>query len=381
MRLKKILAALATPLLLAGLVGLPGANAGPSQGGFSTDNVEYVDFFPFEVGTATGARVIGKYMYITSWKSFSIYDVSDPVAPVRMATIPFGFKFENEDVATNGKIMIFSETTPQSNLHIYDVEDKSNPVLITTVAGAGNHTTSCILKCKWLYGSSGVITDIRNPEKPKVMKQNWIEMTGLKGGAHDVEEFKNGFILTSPISDALQIIDVRNPIKPKVLARGANPDPAGFLFHSGAWPNNGKDKILLMQGEQNAQTRCDDHTGPFMTFTTKNWKKTKTVVLADTWRAKNGTYTDGSPAVNGLGCSAHWFQAHPTFKNGGLVAMGYYEHGTRFFDVNGKGKIKEVGWFIPHAGSTSAAYWLTKKIVYAVDYTRGIDILRYTGKF
>ena len=31
------------------------------------------------------------------------------------------------------------------------------------------------------------------------------------------------------------------------------------------------------------------------------------------------------------------------------------------------------------AGSTSAAYWLTRKIVYAVDYTRGIDILRYNG--
>ena len=49
------------------------------------------------------------------------------------------------------------------------------------------------------------------------------------------------------------------------------------------------------------------------------------------------------------------------------------------------GKIKEAGWFIPFAGSTSAAYWVPTdkedKIVYAVDYTRGIDILRWTGKF
>lgn len=34
---------------------------------------------------------------------------------------------------------------------------------------------------------------------------------------------------------------------------------------------------------------------------------------------------------------------------------------------------------LPSAGSTSAAYWITRDIVYAVDYTRGIDILRYTG--
>jgi hypothetical protein len=34
---------------------------------------------------------------------------------------------------------------------------------------------------------------------------------------------------------------------------------------------------------------------------------------------------------------------------------------------------------LPSAGSTSAAYWITRDIVYAVDYTRGIDILRYAG--
>ena len=31
-------------------------------------------------------------------------------------------------------------------------------------------------------------------------------------------------------------------------------------------------------------------------------------------------------------------------------------------------------------GATSGAYWITNRILYAVDYQRGIDILRYTGK-
>jgi hypothetical protein len=37
------------------------------------------------------------------------------------------------------------------------------------------------------------------------------------------------------------------------------------------------------------------------------------------------------------------------------------------------------GYFLPNAGSTSAAYWINRNIVYAVDDTRGIDILRYNG--
>ena len=361
--------------------GLPGAVAGPTQGGVTSDNVEWIDQVEFEVGTATGMKVIGKYLYITSWKTFSIYDISDPAAPERLSTTPFGFKFENENVASNGKILVFSEELPQDILHIWDVEDKTNPVEIATLAGAGGHTQTCILKCKYLYGSEGYIVDIRDPANPKKLEENWIQITGLQGGAHDVQEYKNGFIVTSPISDAFQVIDVRKPSKPKVIAKGPHPDPANWLFHSGDWPNKGKDKFILMQGEQNATQRCSDTTGPFQTWSTAGWKKSKTMKLVDTFRVANGTYQDGSPAVNALGCSAHWFQEHRTFKNGGLVTIGYYEHGTRFLDVASNGKIKEVGWFLPHAGSTSAAYWVTDRIVYSVDYSRGIDILRYTGKF
>jgi hypothetical protein len=62
-----------------------------------------------------------------------------------------------------------------------------------------------------------------------------------------------------------------------------------------------------------------------------------------------------------------------------MMALGYYEHGTHFLRVADDGQITRRGYFVPVAGSTSAAYWINRNIVYAVDYTRGIDILRYTG--
>ncbi|HVF54194.1 MAG TPA: hypothetical protein VNC78_11415 [Actinomycetota bacterium] len=380
--MRKLLAGIAASALLMALPGGTPAGAGPSQGGLSTDNIQYVTYVPFEVGTATGMSLFNKdkNMIVTGWKSFSIYDVSNVEAPALITTVPFGFEFENEDVATNGKIMLFSETLPNSVLHVWDIEDVSNPVEIAALDGAGDHTMSCILKCKWGYGSDGKVVDLRDPANPVLQEENWHELTELQGGGHDIEEFKNGFILTSPISDPLQIIDVRNPLKPKVLARGENPNPTGFLFHSGRWPNEGKDDFVLMQGEKNARTRCTENDGPFMTFDATEYKKTKTLTLIDTYKLRNGTVSDGNPPANGLGCSAHWFEEHPKFKNGGLVAMGAYEHGTRFLDIDKKGKITEVGWFFPFAGSTSAAYWVNKEIVYSIDYTRGIDILRWTDK-
>jgi hypothetical protein len=375
------LVALGASLLL--LAGMTGASAGPTAGGIATDNVEYVGFVPFDQTSSTGVTVVGKHAYLTSWKNLSIYDVSDPTAPELLGYEPLGFKFENENVATDGKILLFSEELPLDTLHVYDVEDKSNPTLIAQVEGAGDHTTTCILKCNWAYGSDGHITDLRNPKKPKLQKLNWHEAVGLQARAHDVEEYRNGFVVVSTLETPLMILDVRDPLDPKLLATGKHPHPwgeGGFLFHSGRWPNGGRDRFLLMQGEDNFNARCNENNGPFMTFSTKGWQKTHSVKLVDSFRVQNGVYADGSPAANGLGCSAHWFEEHATFDNGGLVAVGYYEHGTRFLDVAPTGKIKEAGYFMPYGGSTSAAYWLSKNIVWAVDYTRGIDILRWKGK-
>lgn len=394
--MRRLLALITGGLMLMGTTAVAQTVPLPGQAaGFMSDNVEYVGFVPFEVGTSTGISIQGKYLYLTSWKNISVYDISDPTAPQRLDTEPIGFWFENENVQVtpDGNTLFFAESLPGNALHVWDVEDKSNISEIATLEGAGDHTTSCILRCKYLYGSDGSIVDVRKPAEPKLIAANtaadndkkWTTLaTGQNFSNHDVEEVKNGFILTSPISGNFHYIDVRKPTKPKVVAIGAKPvEETGWLIHSNDWPRDATDDIIVVQGEQNAQTFCDDQNGPVQTYDASKWKKTKTFTHIDTFRVANGTYADGSPAANGLGCSAHWFEVHPSWKDGGLVAFGYYEHGTRFLLVDKKGKISEAGYFLPHGGSTSAAYWpeTGKKtdIVYAVDYTRGIDILRYTG--
>ena len=377
--MKKISALLALVSLIA--TGLTQATAAPNEGGFSSDNVEFVEFVPFEVGTATGARVVGKYLYVTSWKTFSIYDVSDPLSPQLITTEPFGFKFENEDVATNGKLLIFSETTPRSILHVWDVEDKTNPVEIATLDGAGEHTMSCILKCKWLYGSEGGIIDLRDPTQPKKMEEKWGDGSpNQDSNGHDITEVANGLVLTS--SNPMQFLDARkDPRHPKLLALAEQQEA---FVHSNHWPRNAKDRFALSTGETwvpGADARCDDTSAGLSSWDTKGWQKTHTLREIDTITMKAGTWQDGSPAINApFGCSSHWFDTHPKFKNGGLLAAGFYNHGTRFIEVGKDGKLTEVGYHLPHAGGTSAAYWMTNDIVYAIDYQRGFDVLKFNGK-
>lgn len=363
---------LATALLLGCLIGgVAPAHADPTAG-IVSPNVEHLGHVPFDIGTATGLRIVGDYMYVTSWRNFSIYDVSRPTTPELLSTTPIGFQYQNEDVATNGKILLFAETVPLPRVHVWNVEDKSNPREVATVdipmrneVPGGDHTVTCVLGCSFAYGSSGTILDLRQPSEPKLVG-NWIDLIGEKGLVHDVEEVTNGLIVTATSYTPFRVVDVRKPERPTSLAQGPPPS-ADWIYHGARWPRRGKDSFLMMNGEGRA--------GPLQTFDTRGWRKTRSFRKIDSFSVPGGNVLDGhSPKQNE---SSHWFQEHPDFHNGGYVAAGWFSQGTRIVRVDENGNIEEVGYFLPYVGDTWAAYWRSDEIIYSVDLVRGIDILRF----
>jgi len=103
--------------------------------------------------------------------------------------------------------------------------------------------------------------------------------------------------------------------------------------------------------------------------------------LAQVPPAGNGIYADGKPVAGALGCSVHWFQEHPTFHDGGLVAISEYEDGVRFLQITPGGGIQEQGYFLSLGSSSSSPKWAGKDdVLYSIDYQRGIDILRWKGE-
>jgi hypothetical protein len=353
------------------------SNSTPAPGsGIASDNVTYLSTLPLEVGTVTGARQVGNHLFVAGAKGFSIYDVSEPRSPELLSTTLTGFQFPTEDVDTNGEILLLSnDQAPAAlvGLQVWDVEDRSSPQKIGAIAGLRDHTFSCVLDCKWAYGSRGSIVDLRKPSDPKVAG-SWGALPPSDG--FDVTEVAPGIILTS--SRQMRLLDARaNPVRPKMIASGYTDD--NRLIHSNRWPRSGKDDFFLVQGETPASTLCDRDSGAFMTWDARKWRKTRTFTVLDEFRVTNGTFVDGDPPANALGCTAMWFQHHPSFRNGGMVVSAFFEHGTRFLQVDGAGRIDEVGYFMPAAGNTIASYWIADRIVYALDVQRGIDILEFTG--
>ena len=404
--------AIATGMVaLAGLAGPVHGSAATTQGPdyVATDNVQFIKNISLP-GVAVGARIIGHYLYMTSTRDMEIYDISTPENPQMVSQLTNAeFGWENEQVPTNGRILGFSQSgtapiaggggclvtepgTTSNCLVIWDVTDKSNPKIIQYINGSGDHTSTCILSCTYMWGSAGSVSDlthIGDPGHPASRISTgsgagtgW--QAGLPGkSCHHQTEVSNGIILAACQPFMLLSVlpkDGGSVLHPKLLATGTSAD--GRFIHSTLWPNLATDRFALIGGETNFQPECGIvSNGAFMTWDTSTVGKNGRFNQIDEYRVTNGTYTTGGPPVNVLGCSVHWFEEHPSFHNGGLVALAAYESGTRFLQVDAQGKIHEQGWFIPIGrGSTSAPHWApNSNVLYSIDYERGIDVLKWTG--
>jgi hypothetical protein len=354
----------------------------------TSPNVEHIGWVAGEAYDMTaGGRRVGDYFYMTGISHFSIYDVSDAAHPKLVSRVNFQCRFENEDVAVDGRSLIFSDFATSQSLFVYDVRDKRNPTVAAELPTSGTHTSTCAMNCRLLYGSyraagsagpltTGQVIDLADPTKPKALG-DWTDNGVLPSRkVHDLTEIAPGLLLSA--SAPIQLMDARaNPLKPRVLAK--SPDESK-RYHSVEWPRQGLDRWVLADYETNATQRCEAGVGDFTVFdagraaqTGKLEPKTS-FFLTNT----NDEKSSGNPAVNaGLGCSPHWFQTRPSWHDGGVVAMGAYDHGAKFLRVDPLANITEVGHFRAPGTNASGAYWITCDIVYVVDYTRGLDVLRF----
>lgn len=390
--MRRVLTTFAAAAALAASSVLP-VGADPGPGGFRSPNVSWVANIPID-SPGVGARVvtIGDQirLYVTGVKGLTIYDVTNPALPVPIGATALP-NWENEDVevSADGRTVIVANDVFDVS-YLIDATDPRAPILKGLIPG-GEHTITCADRtCKWAYGRSGAIFDLRDRAAPKLLDHTWFPAkVKLTQRVHDIFRDETGLLFTDTLPR--MILDPRrDPTRPKLIAAGAAPAAARVAYqHNSVRPgakewrarkrgDNGRalraGEILLANGETNFFPQCDGGSGPFSTWSIKDFDKGVAPKVLDVFRPVNGTWADGNPAANvGLGCSGHWF----TERNG-IVAAAWYEHGTRFLKVAPTtGKITEVGFFQPVVGSASAAHWVGDSHIYTIDYERGIDILRF----
>jgi hypothetical protein len=404
----------APPALLR-LLGVPGGPAAASPG-FSSDNVEWLGVRPQHTGSS-GGKLVGDYYYVTDPRGVYIYDVSTPASPELVGSLLAAQStthvvFAQEEPDTNGKILLVNALHPSGGgappangwLLVIDVSEKSSPTVIGSL-NIYDHTWTCFLNCRYAIGRTGHIVDLTDPAEPERIA-DWREHVFEDGYMHDFVEVARGRVIGA--GQPSFYLDVRNPRRPRQLAR-IDSDFHTLGYHGALWPRNARDRLLLMgaevgpQGAPPAGSDCDDES----TYAVATYDATR-VLRVDRkefgprarrgraagiqrqraranfrklreWRVDGrGVYADGKAPGNTFLYCGHWFDTHPKWRAGGVLAIAHYDWGTRFLDVRRNGRMQEIGWFQPVGGHTGAAKWINDEIVYVHDYRRGLEILRFT---
>lgn len=364
-------------------------------GGFMSPNVTYVGTIPID-SPGVGARVVkvGDQVrfYVTGVTGLTIYDITDPGLPLPLGHLQLP-NWENEDVAVSadGGTVLISEFTG-TYMHVIDTSNVLAPVPVGFIPFDAGHIVSCVdKKCDWVYGSEGSIIDLRDKTNPTLLPQGWADQLGLPHNGHNINVDAAG-IATADVTP-ITMMNVKDPQHPKIVAQAI---PSEMSENDTAYQHNNlrpradryrprntaalqrqkglrPGELVLSNGETNFTGTCEAGSGPFATYSAKNWDRGASLRLLDVFRPISGDYQNGDPAINALGCSGHWFSEENNY-----VAAAWYEHGTRIMKINPKnGAISQVGYFQPVVGSASAAHWVGEGYVYVVDYERGIDILRF----
>jgi hypothetical protein len=335
-------------------------------------------------------------LYMTGSQGLYVFDLSDPARPM-----PIGFyhlpHFQNEDVdvADDGSRVVISTDTAgadrngstSNGIHVLDTSDLSDIRRVGFIAQS-NHTTTCAdPACEWLYGSNGRIYDATDPAAIEHVGQ-W-NTSG--SGAHALNRDESGLMISD--TNPRLILDVSDPANPVELARGkasvALPD--GLLQHNNVrldaeqWqpreegddaPDIRPGEMFLGNSESNLRTQCGSNAGGLSSWSMVDFDKGAAPQQLEVFRPVNGSWADGDPAVNALGCSGHWFTVRDR-----MVAASWYEHGVRFVEVDEQGSFTQRGFFQPVVTEAGASHWVVgedgTEYVYAMDYARGIDILRF----
>ncbi len=319
-------------------------------------------------GPIVGAALDGRYLYVATPHSLSIYDVEDPMAPELLATRASSRFVHGELISTGGDLLLLNGGIGIGGLDVWNVEDKSNPVVAGTIEGVRDEHFSCLLDCTWAYGSAGSIVDLRVPQDPVLHPGNWARSIGMGNTFfHRIDEYRRGFMATAPREGAPAIVDVRDPLRPRVVARTRMPSRYLSMFLYTTWARGGSDRFLVASTENPA---CDDdHKAALVTFDTKGWPRERRFEIAGRFRYTTRTEDET--------CLAYYFSLHPEFEDGGLALLPNGLEGTRVIEVAPGGTMTEVGSFVLPTSDVWLAFWVDEEIFYALNATGEVYILRY----
>ena len=365
-------------------------------GVIASANIEVLSTIPEP--SVVSARFRDTVMYVSGLTGLTTYDISAPANPVRLGRLALPH-FENEDVDLGGDILLISNDAAESTgiLYVVDISDPTNPTLLSQLAMGGNpllggpgHTASCVDECRfaWVTDGGGIrVVDLRDPANPADLGVQPVATGGLV--VHDVQRDGDGLYWVAGFDGTAAYRIPAGYDGSNLGELVARTDAAGRsryietlglddgssyndYIHHNSMRRGGSDTVYVTE-EDYTRPGCRG-AGSFqrwrLPLDEQGQPTGEDLTPIDMW----STELAGEGADASGVCSAHYFD-----ERKGLIAQGWYQQGLRLLDVQGA-EIRQVGYYItPDVLAWGAYYPPTDRsgeLVYVLDHTRGIDVLR-----
>jgi hypothetical protein len=198
-------------------------------------------------------------------------------------------------------------------------------------------------------------------------------------GCHDITVYQEIGLAAGACTGEGIILDIRNPLRPKVLS---NIEDTNFLFwHSATISNDGKKVLFTDEKGGGSSPECNPTTGP----------RRGADAIYDITDPANPRFISyfkiPRTQTNQENCVAHNGNLIPNKKGRDILVQSWYQGGISVIDWTNPKKIKEIAWFDRGPfdptrlvlGGFWSSYFYNGQI-YGSEIQRGFDVFELNDK-
>ncbi len=350
----------------------------------------------------------GRILYVGHMRppaGTSIWDVSDPARPQRLATIELPQGMHSHKVRVADGVMIVNherlgqvDGAPEGGLAIWDVENAREPRLITKWVTAGKGVHRYDFDGRYAYisptaegyvGNIVMILDLADPARPEEVGRWWLEGQWQAGGeAYPWSNYvpprchhplRTGSRLNvSYWHHGFFILDISDMTRPRLIAaRNTSPSFPHPTHTCLRMPMKLKGRDIMIVADEDVAKLYP--SAPAFTWVYDISDEGNPIPVS-TFQVP-GVDVDGSPQQPMTGCH----QPSERLTGTSVVPFAWFAQGLRLVDFADPFQPREVGHYLPEPppgadrASSNDVTIDDRGLIYLIDRQRGVEILETTA--
>ncbi len=304
----------------------------------------------------------------TTWEGLKIFDVRNPYRPKYLASVRTDCGSHTHTALPERDRVVIYVQSYDTGAGRYECDD---------VSPTGHDKISIVSIPK------------RNPAAARVVAEPVLFPDGgndgssgtLRGttGCHDITVYQEIGLAAGACTGEGVILDIRNPLRPKVLS---SVEDTNFAFwHSATFSNDGKKVLFTDELGGGGQPTCNPTVGP---------RKGADAIydITDPANPRFLSYFKIPRAqTNTENCVAHNGNLIPNKKGRDVLIQSWYQGGVSVIDWTKPKKVKELAWFdrgpidpnrLVLGGFWSSYYY--NGYIYGSEIQRGFDVFSFDDK-